>query len=103
MTENSSEREPLPIAPPWTPEPTCHTGRTIPAPELRASTMLTQSGNQGGAMQDWDDDADYHAAVGRTWLTVVIALACAAVVACIALAGALGFFGLTDTVSLIAD
>ncbi|MFE2228977.1 hypothetical protein [Streptomyces kronopolitis] len=54
-------------------------------------------------MQDWDDDADYHAAVGRTWLTVVIALGCAMVVACIVLAGALGFFGLTDTLSLIAD
>lgn len=55
-------------------------------------------------MQDWDDDADYHAAVGRTWLTVVvIALSCAMVVACIVLAGVLGFFGLSDVFSVAID
>ncbi|WP_433857962.1 hypothetical protein [Streptomyces kronopolitis] len=54
-------------------------------------------------MQDWDDDADYHAAVGRTWLTVVIALGCAVVVACIALAGVLGFFELSDVLSVLPD
>ncbi|MFI0784618.1 hypothetical protein ACH4Q6_03340 [Streptomyces lydicus] len=54
-------------------------------------------------MQDWDDDAEYHAAVGRTWLTVVIALCCAGPLVRALFAGALGFFGLSEVLSTVSD
>ncbi|MFG2829133.1 hypothetical protein ACGFWI_16990 [Streptomyces sp. NPDC048434] len=53
--------------------------------------------------QDGDDDADYHAAVARTWLTVVIALACAVILTGAIFAGALGFSGLSDVLSIVSD
>ncbi|MEW9516541.1 hypothetical protein [Streptomyces tubercidicus] len=54
-------------------------------------------------MQDWDDDDERHAAVARTWLTVTLALTCAAVLTCALLAGLLGFVGLSDVLSIVSD
>ncbi len=54
-------------------------------------------------MQDWEDDAEYHAAVGRTWLTLAFGLGCFLVLACAVIAGALGFLGLSDVLSVVAD
>lgn len=46
---------------------------------------------------------EYHAAAGRTWLAVAIALGCAVVVACVIFAGVLGYFGLSDVLSIVSD
>lgn len=68
------------------------------------TTVVRATSRAGGRLvQDWDDDAEYRAAVGRTWLTVVIALCCAGVLACVIFAGVLGFFGLSDVLSIVSD
>lgn len=54
-------------------------------------------------MQDWKGDAEYHAAVGRSWLTAVFGLGCCLVLACAVFACVLGFVGLSDVLSVVAD
>lgn len=51
-------------------------------------------------MQDWDDDAEYHAAVGRSWLMVVIAVMCVLTLVGVALVGLLGVFGVAEVLSM---
>ncbi|MGW7268888.1 hypothetical protein ACWGH5_00090 [Streptomyces sp. NPDC054864] len=41
-------------------------------------------------MQDWDDDTDYHRAVGCTWIVVVLAAACSLTVVALFIATILG-------------
>ncbi|MER6305297.1 hypothetical protein [Streptomyces sp. NPDC001657] len=53
-------------------------------------------------VQDWDDDAEYHAAVGHSWLMIAIALVCVVVITGVALVGLLGFFGVSDVLSIIS-
>ncbi|MEU8739713.1 hypothetical protein ACFYPK_25230 [Streptomyces halstedii] len=45
--------------------------------------------------RDWDDDSDYHRAVGCTWIMVVVALVCSAGVIALWVAGTLGASFLT--------
>ncbi|AJT66539.1 hypothetical protein [Streptomyces chattanoogensis] len=53
---------------------------------------------------DWsDDDTDYAAAVGRTWIVVVISLLGVVLVVGAAIAVGLGLFGLSGMLSLISD
>ncbi|MFD5394581.1 hypothetical protein ACFWJW_10185 [Streptomyces sp. NPDC127097] len=53
-------------------------------------------------VQDWDDDSEYHAAVGRTWLIIVIAFVCFAVLIGVALVGVLGVFGSLEALSIFS-
>ncbi|MFE0190249.1 hypothetical protein [Streptomyces sp. NPDC058989] len=53
-------------------------------------------------VQDWDDEAEYHAAVGRSWLVIVVALVCVGVVIGVALVGAVGVFGVSEVLSIIS-
>ncbi|MGA5559961.1 hypothetical protein ACPCUV_02060 [Streptomyces platensis] len=54
-------------------------------------------------MREWDDDAEYHAAVGRSWLMVVIAVMCVLAVVGVAFVGVLGGFGLLEALSIFSD
>lgn len=56
----------------------------------------------GGLMGDWDDDAEYQAAVGRSWLMVAMALACVALLIGVALVGVLGVFGVFEVLSIVS-
>ncbi|MFE1773836.1 hypothetical protein [Streptomyces sp. NPDC059008] len=53
-------------------------------------------------VQDWDDEAEYHAAVGRSWLMIVVALVCVGVVIGVALVGVFGVFGVSEVLSIIS-
>ncbi|MFI5522765.1 hypothetical protein [Streptomyces platensis] len=53
-------------------------------------------------MREWDDDAEYHAAVGRSWLMVGIAVMCVLVVVGLALVGVLGVFGVFEVLSIVS-
>ncbi|MER6843166.1 hypothetical protein [Streptomyces platensis] len=53
-------------------------------------------------MQDWDDDAEYHAAVGRSWLMVVIAVMCVLTLVGVALVGLLAVFGVSEVLSIVS-
>ncbi|QIK06868.1 hypothetical protein SLV14_002867 [Streptomyces sp. Je 1-4] len=53
-------------------------------------------------VQDWDDEAEYHAAVGRSWLVIVVALVCVGVVIGVALVGVFGVFGASEVLSIIS-
>lgn len=55
-----------------------------------------------GLMQDWDDDAEYHAAVGRSWLMVVIAVMCVLILVGVGLVGLLGVFGVSEVLSIVS-
>ncbi|GAO06049.1 hypothetical protein NCG97_14125 [Streptomyces lydicamycinicus] len=53
-------------------------------------------------VQGWDDEAEYHAAVGCSWLVIVIALVCVGVVIGVALVGVFGVFGASEVLSIIS-
>lgn len=53
-------------------------------------------------VQDWDDEAEYRAAVGRSWLAIVITLVCVGVVIGVALVGVFGVFGVSEVLSIIS-
>lgn len=59
---------------------------------------------RGGDMsdQDWDDDTDYHRAVGRAWFTVAIASCCSLLVVSLAAVAVFGvgvFMALVEALS----
>ncbi|MCX5093691.1 hypothetical protein OOK36_33340 [Streptomyces sp. NBC_00365] len=52
--------------------------------------------------QDWDDDTDYHRAVGRAWFTVAIASCCSLLVVSLAAVAVFGvgvFMALVEALS----
>ncbi|MGW3007292.1 hypothetical protein ACWC9R_00405 [Streptomyces sp. NPDC001219] len=53
-------------------------------------------------VQGWGDDGEYGEAVGRSWLTVAIALVCVAVVIGVAFLGVLGAFGALGVLSIVS-
>ncbi|BCK69785.1 hypothetical protein Srufu_037380 [Streptomyces libani subsp. rufus] len=55
-----------------------------------------------GFVQDWDDDGEYHAAVGRSWVMVGIAVMCVLALVGVALVGLLGVFGVPEVLSIVS-
>lgn len=55
-----------------------------------------------GLVQDWDDDAEYPAAVGRSWLMVLITVMCVLVLLGITLIGVLGVVGVSEVLSIVS-
>ncbi|WP_018088017.1 MULTISPECIES: hypothetical protein [unclassified Streptomyces] len=53
-------------------------------------------------VQGWDDDAEYHAAVGRSWLMVVIAVMCVLILVGVTLVGVLGVLGVSEVLSIVS-
>ncbi|MEU8681238.1 hypothetical protein [Streptomyces sp. NPDC048611] len=54
-------------------------------------------------VQGWDDDGEYEEAVGRSWLTVVVAVGCFVVVIGVVVLGVLGVFGALGVLSVVSD
>jgi hypothetical protein len=65
--------------------------------------VVSATSHQETPVRDGDDDGEYHAAVGRTWLTLVLGLGCFLTLTSAVVADVLGFLGLADVLSLVAD
>lgn len=53
-------------------------------------------------VQAWDDDAEYQAAVGRSWVMIAVAFVCVLAVIGIALVGVLSAFGVSNVLSIVS-
>lgn len=70
----------------------------MPAPRVHVWRLHAA----GGLVQDWDDDAECHRAVGCSWGVIAIALLCGLVLIGVALVGVLGLFGVFEVLSIVS-
>ncbi|GFE15611.1 hypothetical protein Sgleb_36580 [Streptomyces glebosus] len=72
------------------------------APPIASDSRPSAECTSGESRAAWDDDAAYHAAVGRSWGMVVIAVMCVLTLVGVAFVGLLGVFGVSEVLSIVS-